>query len=55
MKEPILRIAILQVDEAIAENEKQLEKLFEEIMNDDMKKLFDELRKMMENLDRTIK
>jgi len=41
-----------EVDESIAEKQRQLEKLFEEIMSDEMKQLFEELQRMMENLDK---
>jgi len=41
-----------QVDESILEKQKQLEQLFENIMTPEMKKLFDELNKMMEKLDK---
>jgi hypothetical protein len=41
-----------EMNEAISEKQRQLEKLFEEIMSDELKKLFEELQKMMENLDK---
>jgi hypothetical protein len=41
-----------QVDENILEKQKQLEQLFENIMTPEMKKLFEELSKMMEKLDK---
>lgn len=41
-----------QVDEAIMEKQKQLEQLFENVMTPEMKKLFDELNKMLEKLDK---
>ncbi len=40
------------VNENILEKQQQLEKLFEEIMTDEMKKLFEELQQMMDNLDK---
>ncbi|MBS1635109.1 MAG: hypothetical protein JST26_04235 [Bacteroidetes bacterium] len=39
-------------DESILEKQKQLEKLFENIMTPEMKKLFDELNKMLDKLDK---
>jgi hypothetical protein len=41
-----------QTDEAIMEKQKQLEELFENVMTPEMKKLFDELNKMLEKLDK---
>jgi hypothetical protein len=41
-----------QVDESIMEKQKQLEQLFENVMTPEMKKLFDELNKMLEKLDK---
>jgi hypothetical protein len=41
-----------QLDESILEKQKQLEKLFENIMSPEMKKLFDELNKLMDKLDK---
>lgn len=41
-----------QLDESILEKQKQLEKLFENIMTPEMKKLFDELNKLLEKLDK---
>ena len=41
-----------QTDENIIEKQKQLEQLFENVMTPEMKKLFDELNKMMERMDR---
>jgi hypothetical protein len=41
-----------QTDESILEKQKQLEQLFENVMTPEMKKLFDELNKMMEKLDK---
>jgi hypothetical protein len=41
-----------EVNENIAEKQKQLEKLFEEIMTDEMKKLFEDLQKMIDELDK---
>lgn len=41
-----------QLDESILEKQKQLEQLFENIMTPEMKKLFDELNKLMEKLDK---
>lgn len=39
-------------DESIMEKQKQLEQLFENVMTPEMKKLFEELNKMMEKLDK---
>ncbi|MBL7932225.1 MAG: DUF4175 family protein [Bacteroidia bacterium] len=39
-------------DESIMEKQKQLEELFENVMTPEMKKLFEELNKMMEKLDK---
>jgi len=41
-----------ELNQEIVEKQQQLEKLFNEIMTDEMRKLFDELQKMMENLDK---
>lgn len=41
-----------QTDESILEKQKQLEQLFENVMTPEMKKLFDELNKMLEQLDK---
>ncbi len=41
-----------QLDESLIEKQKQLEQLFENIMTPEMKKLFDELNKLMEKLDK---
>ena len=41
-----------QTDESILEKQKQLEELFENVMTPEMKKLFDELNKMLEKLDK---
>jgi hypothetical protein len=41
-----------QMDESLLEKQKQLEQLFENIMTPEMKKLFDELNKLMEKLDK---
>jgi hypothetical protein len=41
-----------QTDESILEKQQQLEKLFDEVMTPEMKKLFDELNKMLEKLDK---
>lgn len=41
-----------ETDEALLEKQKQLEQLFENVMTPEMKKLFDELQKMMEKLDK---
>lgn len=41
-----------QPDESIMEKQKQLEQLFENIMTPEMKKLFDELQKLMEKMDK---
>lgn len=41
-----------KTDEKIAEKQKQLEELMKNIMTDEMKKLFEELQKMMENADK---
>ena len=41
-----------QTDESIMEKQKQLEQLFENVMTPEMKKLFDELNKMLEKLDK---
>ncbi|MFH1120206.1 MAG: DUF4175 family protein [Bacteroidota bacterium] len=41
-----------ETNESIAEKQRQLEKLFEEIMTDEMRQLFEELQKMMENIDK---
>jgi hypothetical protein len=40
------------VDEELIRKQEQLEKLFNEIMTDDMKKLFEELQKLMDNMDK---
>ncbi|MBX3162850.1 MAG: hypothetical protein KF900_00055 [Bacteroidetes bacterium] len=41
-----------QTDESILEKQQQLEQLFENVMTPEMKKLFDELNKMLEQLDK---
>lgn len=41
-----------QQDESIVEKQKQLEKLFENVMTPEMKKMFNELQKLMEQLDK---
>jgi hypothetical protein len=41
-----------ETDESILEKQKQLEQLFENVMTPEMKKLFEELQKMMEKLDK---
>ncbi|MCE3260132.1 MAG: hypothetical protein K0S12_1773, partial [Bacteroidetes bacterium] len=41
-----------QTDESILEKQKELEKLFENVMTPEMKKLFDELNKMLEKMDK---
>lgn len=41
-----------QQDESLLEKQKELEKLFENIMTPEMKKLFDELQKLMEKMDK---
>ncbi|MCA0430274.1 MAG: hypothetical protein LCH32_07200 [Bacteroidetes bacterium] len=41
-----------ETDESLLEKQKQLEQLFENVMTPEMKKLFDELQKMMEKLDK---
>lgn len=41
-----------QTDESILEKQQQLQQLFENVMTPEMKKLFDELNKMMDKLDR---
>ncbi len=41
-----------KTDENIMEKQKQLEQLFENVMTPEMKKLFDELNKMLEKLDK---
>jgi hypothetical protein len=41
-----------ETNESIIEKQRQLEKLFNEIMSDEMKKLFEDLQKMMDNLDK---
>jgi hypothetical protein len=41
-----------QQDESLLEKQKQLEQLFENVMTPEMKKLFDELQKMMDQMDR---
>lgn len=41
-----------EINETIAEKQRQLEKLFEELMSDEMKKMFEDLQKMMEELDK---
>jgi hypothetical protein len=41
-----------QTDESIMEKQKQLEELFENVMTPEMKKLFDELNKMLDKLDK---
>lgn len=41
-----------QQDESILEKQKELEKLFENLMTPEMKKLFDELQKLMEKMDK---
>lgn len=42
----------VQLDESILEKQKQLEQLFENIMTPEMKKLFDELNKLLDKLDK---
>ena len=41
-----------QTDESIMEKQKQLEELFENVMTPEMKKLFDELNKMLDKMDK---
>ncbi len=41
-----------QMDESLLEKQKQLEQLFENIMTPEMKKLFDELNKLLDKLDK---
>ncbi|MCC6370967.1 MAG: hypothetical protein IT236_08185 [Bacteroidia bacterium] len=41
-----------QTDESILEKQKQLEQLFENVMTPEMKKLFEELNKMLDKLDK---
>lgn len=41
-----------QTEESILEKQKQLEQLFENVMTPEMKKLFDELNKMLERMDK---
>ena len=41
-----------QLDESLLEKQKQLEQLFENIMTPEMKKLFDELNKLLDKLDK---
>ncbi len=41
-----------QTDESIMEKQKQLEQLFENVMTPEMKKLFDELNKMLDKMDK---
>ncbi len=41
-----------QSDESLLEKQKQLEQLFENVMTPEMKKLFDELNKMLDKLDK---
>ena len=41
-----------QTDESILEKQQQLEKLFDDVMTPEMKKLFEELNKMLEKLDK---
>lgn len=41
-----------KTDEEIALKQKELEKLFQEIMTDEMKKMFEDLQKLMENIDK---
>lgn len=41
-----------QTDESLLEKQQQLQQLFENVMTPEMKKLFDELNKMMDKLDR---
>lgn len=41
-----------QIDENLMEKQKQLEQLFENVMTPEMKKLFDELNKMLDKLDK---
>ena len=41
-----------QQDEAILEKQQELEKLFDQIMTPEMKKLFDELQKAMNQLNK---
>jgi hypothetical protein len=42
----------MPTDESILEKQKQLEKMFENIMTPEMKKMFDELQKLMDQLDK---
>lgn len=41
---------MIEFDPALVEKQKQLEKLFEEVMSEEMKKLFDEMEKMMDEM-----
>ncbi|MDI9341292.1 MAG: DUF4175 family protein [Sediminibacterium sp.] len=41
-----------QMDEALLEKQQELQKLFENVMTPEMKKLFDELNKMLEQMDK---
>ena len=41
-----------KTDEEIAQKQKELEKLFQDIMTDEMKKMFEELQKLMDNIDK---
>jgi len=41
-----------KTDEEIAQKQKELEKLFQEIMTDEMKKMFEDLQKLMNNIEK---
>ncbi len=41
---------MMEFDPQLVEKQKQLEKLFEEVMSEDMKKLFEEMEKLMEEM-----
>lgn len=41
-----------EIDEELVRKQEQLEKLFEELMTDEMKELFEELQKLMEEVDK---
>ncbi|MFZ4401409.1 MAG: DUF4175 family protein [Bacteroidales bacterium] len=41
-----------KTDEEIAVKQKELEKLFQEIMTDEMKKMFEDLQKLLDNIDK---
>lgn len=49
-----LRNEFSSTDESILEKQQELEKLFDQVMTPEMKKLFDELREMLEKMDKNM-